>query len=233
MKSNWKKYLPIALIVLLMILAYLFELGDYVSYEQLKKQRHHLTESVQAHPILAPLIFIAIYIVATALSIPGGSLLSITGGFLFPQPLSTLYVVGGATIGATCIFLAAKTALGDSWKEKAGERLHKMQAGFRENAASYLLFLRLVPLFPFWLVNLAPAFFSVSLVTFVWTTFVGIIPGAFVFTQAGVGLGSILDAEGQLSIGSIFTTDIKIALIALAIFALIPIIIKKIREKKK
>lgn len=214
-----------------MIVAYAFDMEEYLTFEELKKHRHTLTNYVKLHPITAPLVFMAIYIVAIALSIPGGTFLSIAGGFLFAQPFSTIYVVVAATIGATCIFLAAKTALGESWKEKAGSALKRMQAGFQENASSYLLFLRLVPLFPFWLVNLAPAFFGVPLITFIWTTFVGIIPGAFVFTQAGVGLGSILDSQGELSIDTIFTTEIKIALIALAVFALLPVVIKKMRGK--
>ncbi len=229
---KWKKYIPIFCIVLLMLIAYFFGAGEFLTFEQLKKYRHTITDYVQGHSITAPLVFMAIYILAIALSVPGGSLLSITGGFLFAQPFSTIYVVTAATIGATCIFLAAKTALGKSWKEKVSATLPKIQAGLQENEASYLLFLRLVPLFPFWLVNLAPAFFGVSPITFIWTTFVGIIPGAFVFTQAGVGLGSILDGKGEFSIDSIFTTDIKIALIALAVFALLPIVIKKVRGKK-
>lgn len=232
MEVRWKKYIPLGVIACFMVLAYLFDISQYFDYEQLKNHRLYLKGIVSKHPVTSSLLFIIIYVTATALSVPGGSLLSITGGFLFPQPISTIYVVFAATVGATCLFIAAKTAIGGSLKRKAGPMMQKMQAGFRESAANYLLFLRLVPLFPFWLVNLAPAFFGVKLSTFIWTTFVGIIPGAFVFTQAGVGLGSLLEVEGEFNIASIFTTEIKIALIALAIFALLPVFIKKMRGKK-
>ncbi|MEC7838535.1 MAG: TVP38/TMEM64 family protein [Chlamydiota bacterium] len=232
-KTLFLRLLPIIIITLLMTTAYFLEFEQYITFEQLKLHRQTLLEMVATYSVLAPVTFVFIYIITTALSIPAGAILSIAAGFLFPQPLSTIYVVIGATIGATCIFLAAKSALGDLLKKKAGPLLHKMHDGFHENAASYLLFLRLVPAAPFWLVNLAPAFFGVSLITFMWTTFVGIIPGTFVFTQAGAGLSSIFEGDNDLSIQSIFTTDIKIALIALAIFALLPVLIKGFKRRQK
>lgn len=224
-----RKYLPLIALLMMMALVYGTGLHAFLTYESLKENRDALKSLSQHHPYLAPVIYIALYALTTALSIPGGAILSIFGGFLFPQPFSTLFVVIGATIGATAIFLIAKTAFGETLKEKTGDKLQKMRSGFEENAASYLLFLRLVPLFPFWLVNLAPAFFGVALFTFVWTTFIGIIPGAFVFTQAGAGLDAIFAAGESFSVDSIFNNQIKIALVALGIFALIPIIIKKIR----
>ncbi|NGX43723.1 MAG: hypothetical protein K940chlam7_02023 [Chlamydiae bacterium] len=226
-----RRFIPLIIIVILMVLAYIFGLHEYLSYETLKGHRATLKTLVDTHPILAPLLYIFVYMVSTALSIPGAIFLSLFGGFLFPQPYSTIFVVTGATLGAILIFLAARTALGEILKERAGPLMQKMRAGFHENAANYLIFLRLVPIFPFWLVNLAPAFFGVRLITFAWTTFFGIIPGAFVFTQAGVGLGAILDAGEALSIDAIFNNQIKIALIALGIFALLPIVIKKFRKK--
>lgn len=229
---KWKKFIPVICILVLMLVAYLYGAGELLTFEMFKKHRITIMKYVESYPILAPLVFMTIYIITIALSIPAGSFLSVLSGFLFGQPYSTLYVIIAATMGATCIFLAAKTALGTEWKEKASTALRSMQEGFQENAASYLLFLRLVPLFPFWLVNLAPAFFGVTLFTYIWTTFVGIIPGAFVFTQAGVGLGSVLDTEGEFSIDTYFTTDVKIALIAFALFALLPVVIKKVRRKK-
>ncbi len=230
-KVAWKRFIPLILIIVIMILVYATGLTDLITFEQLKDNRQTLLDYVNNHPILSAIGFMLLYAASTALSIPGGVFLTIFGGFLFPQPLSTIFVVIGATIGAIIIFLVAKTALGDIMREKAGPVIQKMQKGFQENATSYLLFLRLVPLFPFWLVNIAPAFFGVSLLTFSWTTFVGIIPGAFVYTQAGAGLGSILDTQKEFSLEGIFTWDVKIALIALGIFSLLPIVIKKLRTK--
>jgi uncharacterized membrane protein YdjX (TVP38/TMEM64 family) len=227
-----KRFLPLFILIILMVAAYVFDLANYFSFDQLKAHRESLQLSVSDNPVLAALCFMLIYTLSTALSVPGAAFLSIAGGFLFPQPFATIYVVLGASLGACLIFLAAKTALHDFLKAKAGGLLDSMSEGFQENAASYLLFLRLVPVFPFWLVNLAPAFFGVSLLTFAWTTCIGITPGAFVFTQAGAGLGAIFDSGESFSIGGLFNYQMKIALISLGVFALIPIVIKKIKRKK-
>lgn len=226
-----KRFVPVAIILILMGIAYYFRLDMYLSLDQIKAHRIALSSFVLAHPYLAPIAYMAAYFAVTVLSIPGAIFLTLLGGFLFPQPFSTIYVVIGATLGAVILFLIAKTALGEPLRKKAGPFIQKMEKGFQENAASYMLFLRFVPLFPFWLVNLAPAFFGVPLWTFIWTTFVGIIPGVFVFTQIGAGLGSILDSSEKLTLSSALTTDVKIALIALGIFALLPILIKKIWNK--
>ncbi len=228
-----KKWIPLLVIVTLMIIAYFSGILHYFTFEKLQMHRHTIVAFVSEHWLLSPLLFILLYIIIAALSLPVGAFLSLIGGFLFPQPFSTLYIVIGATIGASLIFLAAKTAIGDLLKKKAGRLLTKIETGFRENGISYLLFLRLVPLFPFWLVNLAPAFLGVPLRTFVWTTFIGIIPGTFVFAQVGAGLGAILDSNQGFSIHGIFNWQVKIALIALGVFALIPIVIKKMKKNAR
>lgn len=228
-----KKWLPLLLIVCLMVAAYFSGVLNYFTFEKLKSQRQTLLMFVSDHWALASILYILLYVMVAALSLPVGIFLSLLGGFLFSQPFSTLYIVIGATIGATLVFLAAKTAFRDLLRKKAGGFLEKMESGFRENAISYLLFLRLVPLFPFWLVNIAPAFFDVRLFTYCWTTFIGIIPGAFVFAQAGTGLGAILDSDQGFSLNTVFNWQIKIALIALGIFALIPIVIKKFRKNAR
>ncbi len=226
-----KKFVPITVVVLLAIVVWSSGLGKHINFETLKEYRRQLKDFVAMYPMAAPAIYMLVYAVSIALSVPWASFLSLTGGFLFLQPFSTLYTVTAATIGACGIFLAAKTAFGEMLQKRAGPLLKKLEAGFQENAISYLFFLRLVPLFPFWLVNLAPALVGVSLRVFFWTTFLGIIPGAFVYTQAGAGLGAIFDTEGSFSIDAVFNTQIKIALAALGIFALIPVVIKKFRKK--
>ena len=233
MKKWLVRLIPLLALAALMVAAYLLGLDDYLSFEVLQTHRQGIVGWVDNHFLIAPLVFMGIYLLSTALSIPGGIYLSLAGGFLFGQPWGTLYVVVGATLGATIIYLVAKTALGDPLREKAGPRLKKMEAGFRKDQISYLFFLRLVPAFPFWLVNVAPAFFGVTLWTYVWTTFLGIIPGAFVFVQAGTGLGAILDSEEGFSVEGVLNIHVKIALIALAIIALIPIVVRKIREKRR
>ena len=139
----------------------------------------------------------AVYIVVVALSVPGGALLTITGGFLFGWLVGGLSTVIGATIGATIVFLIAKTSLGETLAAKAGPWMAKLSEGFRNDAMNYLLFLRLVPAFPFWLINLAPALLNVPLSTFVIATFIGIIPGTFAFAFLGAGLDSIIDKQRE------------------------------------
>lgn len=226
-----KKFIPILIIITLMLVGYFTGFYRSLDFDTLKYHHNELIEYVNNNPIMTPFMFMGAYAASTALSIPGGLLLSLLGGFLFRQPLCTIYVVIGATTGATLLFLAARTALGDFLKKRAGPFLKKMEKGFNENAVSYMLFLRFVPLFPFWLVNLAPAFFRVRLRTYIWTTLVGITPGAFVFTQAGRGLGAIFETSEDFSLASVLNIETKIALIALGIFALIPIFVKKWRKK--
>lgn len=227
-----KKYIPILILVLGFLIVYFSGLLDYLSFETLKMHRKSIVSFVSERYFLSSLGFIFLYILAIAFSIPGGVFLTILGGFLFPQPLSTIYVVFSATIGATLLFLAAKTAFRDFFEKKVSKGfLKKMEKGFQENGSSYLLFLRFIPLFPFWLVNLAPAFFGASLWTFVWTTFVGIIPGSFVYAQTGAGLGAILDTDKPFSLDAIFNWKMRIALICLALLSLTPIIVKKMKKK--
>ncbi len=229
----FKKFIPLIVLAILMLTAYFTGITKFFTFDSLKNYHKTLNDFVAAHPFSAPLLFMAVYLVSTALSLPGGAILSLAGGFLFPFPLSSLYVVVAASLGACVIFLLAKTTFGNLLKQKAGPFMQKMDAGFSQNTIGYLLFLSFVTLFPFWLVNLAPAFFGVRLWTFFWTTFVGIIPGSIVFTQAGSGLASIFETNQELSLSTIFTTKIKIALALLGVFALLPMLIKRFVKKFK
>ncbi len=229
---NWKKWIPLVVIFLAMGVFYLSGAYHYFSFDAIKAHRQSIQSYIDLHPIMTPLIFMALYVVAVALSFPGAVFFTLFGGFFFGL-IATLYTTIGATLGAALIFLAARTALGDALKKKAGPFLVKMKAGFERNAGSYLLFLRFIPLFPFWLVNLAPAFFGVSLLTFAWTTFIGILPGSFVYTQAGNALGAIFDEGQSFSLDAVFNTQMKIALVILAIFALAPIAVKSLIKKFK
>ena len=228
-----RKWIPLIVILLLMVAVYFLGLPKYLSFEMLKKHREILLAHIEAHPILMPVLYILVYILVVALSLPGGAVLTLLGGFFFGVPWGVIYVVVGATIGATLIFLAARTALGDLLRRRAGPFLKKMEGGFQRNAASYLLFLRFIPLFPFWLVNIAPAFFNVRTTTYLWTTFVGIIPGSYVYTQAGRGLGAIFEKDEGFTVGNIFNTEMRIALVVLALFSLIPKIKKKLRHDRQ
>ena len=182
---------------------------------------------------------------------PGGALLTLLGGFLFGWLIGGTTTVFAATIGATILFLVAKTSLGEVLVKKAGPWLEKLSDGFKEDAANYLLFLRLVPVFPFWLINLAPALLGVNLRTFFFGTLIGIIPGTFAFSFLGAGLDSIIarqkqvfhecqqaaaktgeSCEFKLSVGDLVTTEMLTAFVVLGIVALIPVILKKLKQRK-
>lgn len=228
-----RRLLPLLILALVAVGIYASGLHRYLSFDALRDHRETLLALVADHAVIAPLAFIAIYALATALSIPGGAVLTIAGGFLFGTWLGGLFVVIGATLGASAVFLIAKTSLGDLLKSKAGPRLKRMEEGFRENALSYLLFLRLIPVFPFWLVNLVPAFLGVGLATFVIGTFVGIIPGSLVFASVGNGLGAVFDQGGTPDLGIIFKPSILGPIVALGLLALVPIAYKRFARKPR
>lgn len=208
-----------------------FGLGEYLDFEVLARNREWLLDQVADNRIAATAAFLAIYAGAVALSVPGATLLTITGGFLFGIALGTAYAVVGATLGATLLFVLARGTFRELLSRKAGGYLKRLENGFKENALSYLLFLRLIPLVPFWLVNLVPALLDVPLRTFIVGTFVGIIPGTFVYTSVGNGLGAILDEGGRPDFGLIFRPEILLPILGLAALALVPAAYRKIRGK--
>lgn len=227
-----RRFGPLALVGGAIAAAFAFGVGDYLSFEALRENRDVLMALVKEQALLAVLTFVALYAISTALSLPGGAVLSIAGGFLFGSILGTVWIVIGATLGAVGIFLAAKTALGEVLKAKAGPWLKKMETGFRDNAFNYLLVLRLVPLFPFFVVNLVPAFLGVGLRTFTIATLIGIIPGAFVFASVGAGLGSVFEQGGDFSPAAALTPEVITALVGLAILALVPVGYQKLKARR-
>lgn len=227
-KRGWmSRLLPVLGLMLAMALFFGLGLDRYVSLELLRDNRELLTDFVAEYYLLAALAFIALYAVVTGLSVPGAAVLTLSGGFLFGAVGGTAYAVIGATIGATAVFWAARTAFGDALRARAGKAIGLMREGFRRDAFNYLLFLRLVPAFPFFVVNLVPAFLGVSTRTYVLATVIGIIPGGFVFATVGAGLGSIFDQQGEIGLGDIMTPEIILAMIGLGLLALVPVVAKR------
>lgn len=202
-------------------------LASYLSLDTLKTHREALSAWVDGNVVLAAAAYVVVYVVAVAFSMPGAVFLTLAGGFLFGAALGTVLTVTGATIGATLIFLFAKTLFGENALDRFGAPAAKLADGIRRNAGSYLMVLRLVPLFPFFLVNLVPAFVGVPLATYVLTTFFGIIPGTAVFSLAGAGLGTVLDQGGSITASSILTREIVAGLVGLAALSLAAIPIRK------
>jgi len=232
-KAPFWRYLPIAVLALGLTAFFALDLHRYFSFETLKENRMVLQAFVERHFLLAIAIYGAGYAIAVAFSFPGASILTIAGGFLFGLTSGTLATVLGATLGATGLFLAAKLAFGNLLRRKAGKTLRKMEAGFQENAFHYLLVLRLVPLFPFWLVNLAPALLEVPLRTYILATFIGIVPGTFVYVSIGNGVGALFDRGETPDLGVIFEPAILIPILGLSLLALVPVAYKKIRARKE
>jgi len=239
-KFSIAKLIPIGILLAGLVAFFATGLNKYVSFAELAKHHTALAAWVHAHFLWAVLAYIAGYAVMIAFSLPGGAVATIFGGFLFGgmidgiggTALAAAIVVVGATIGATALFLAARTGLGEPLRARAGPGLKRMEAGFRENAMSYLLVLRLVPLFPFWLVNLVPAFLGVPLRTYVIGTFFGIMPGTFVYASVGRGLGAILAEGKKPDLGIIFKAEILIPLLGLALLALIPVVYKRLKARR-
>jgi len=228
-----RRLAPLLVVAMAAALCLAFGVQDYFSLDALRDNRQWLAEEVAAHRVLAVAVFALVYVGVVALSIPGASILTIAGGLVLGQILATAVVVVAATLGATLLFLVAKTSLGDALKARAAPWLQRMADGFAANALSYLLVLRLIPLFPFFVVNLVPAFLGVKLRTYVLATFLGIIPGTFVYASFGAGLGRLLDAGREVSLDSVLTPQIATALVGLAVLALLPVGYKKLQAARR
>jgi uncharacterized membrane protein YdjX (TVP38/TMEM64 family) len=228
-----RRVVPIGVLLIAVALFYLFGLDDYLTCEALQANRTIVTDFVDAHRALALILYVFVYAVIVTLSVPGGALMTVTGGFLFGVVPTTFAVVIGATAGATALFLIAKTALGDPLRARAAPWLKALEAGFQEHAFPYLLVLRLFPLFPFFVVNLVPAFLGVSVATYVGATFVGIIPGVVIFSLVGDGLGSITDACGTFSVADVMTPKLITAFVGVGVLLLAPIAYKKIKALRR
>lgn len=214
---------PLVAIVCGFVAFFAFDLDSYVTFDTLRENRQWLNDQVAEHRLTAVLAFVALYAAVVTFSLPVAAVVSVSGGFLFGLWFGTIWNVVAATLGATLLFVAARTVFADILHDRAGPWFHKVEAGFRKNAFNYLLFLRLVPAFPFFVVNLVPAFLGVRLPTFVMATFLGIIPGGFVYTSVGAGLGSVFDSGEEFSVSGVLTPEIVTAMAGLALLALLPV----------
>lgn len=227
-----RRWLPLLVLAVAVIVFFALDLGRYLTFSALAANREWLLAEVARRGFLAALVFMLAYATVVALSVPGGAVLTVMSGFLFGTWLGGLYALIAATFGAATIFLIARTSLGEPLRQRAGPFLRKVEAGFQENATSYLLILRLVPLFPFWLVNLVPAFFGVTLRTFVIGSFFGMAPGTFVYASLGEGLGAIIESGGTPDLKVIFQWRVLGPLIGLAVLAFVPVAYKRYKRRQ-
>jgi uncharacterized membrane protein YdjX (TVP38/TMEM64 family) len=242
------KLLPLVAILGAGILVFTMGWHRELSLEALAKHRAALDAFIKGNFTLALATYVGIYILAAALSLPGGLFLTVTGGILFGWLIGGLAASLGATVGATILFLVARSALGDFVRRKAGARVQKLAAGFQADALNYLLFLRLVPLFPFWLVNIAAALLGVGFATFVLATSFGILPATFAFAFVGSGLDSVLTAQEHayqaclaaarpdcrldFNLKAAVTPQLLLALTFLGVLAILPVLVKHWRSRR-
>ena len=238
----------VAVFATLIAAAYATGWHRQLSLETLVRHRTTIDAFIGAHYIGALAIYVGIYITSVSLSIPASLLLTVAGGILFGPVAGPLAAIVGSATGGTVVFLVAKTALGEGLLRRAGPFAMKFADGFRADAFSYLLFLRLVPVFPFWLVNLAPALFGIGLRTFVSATLLGIAPAAFAFGFVGAGLDSVIAAQEtayknclaasgagcrlNFDLREAVTPELLGAFIALGLIALIPVVLRGLKERK-
>jgi uncharacterized membrane protein YdjX (TVP38/TMEM64 family) len=224
--SGVGRFLPLIIIAAGLAAFFGFGLHRYISIEALRDNRDALQGFVAANLPLAVFVYVAVYALLVAISFPGAGLLTIFGGFLFGL-WGTAPTVIAATLGAVAIFLVAKTALGESLRTKAGGFIAKFEEGFRKGEFSYLLVLRLVPAFPFWIVNVVPAFLNADLRKYALATLIGIIPGSFVYTSIGAAAGAVFDQGGELRLTGVMTQpEVLLPIAGLIVLSLIPIAMK-------
>jgi len=245
--SALRRWLPFVVLVALVGLAYALQLHRDISFETLLWNRHEIDRFVAEHSAAAVIGFIVLYIAAVSLSLPGGAILTVTGGFLFGPVVGSVAACVGALAGATVIFLIARSALGEFVTRRAGPFAARFAEGFRADAFNYLLFLRLVP-FPFWLVNLASALLGVRLRTYVAATAIGIIPATVTFAIFGAGLDSVMaaqesgykaciaagrpDCSVDFDLSNVLTPTLIAALVALGALALVPVLARRFLGRK-
>jgi uncharacterized membrane protein YdjX (TVP38/TMEM64 family) len=231
-RAAWRRWWPLAIIIVGVVLVFAFDIDEFATFEHLKAHHQRLAAFVATHYIQAIAGYFVLYVMFVALSLPGAIWLTVAGGFLFGIVAGAILAVLAATTGASLLFLATKTSLGEYLHEHAGPWLAKVERGFADNQWSYLLMMRLFPVIPFFIANLVPAFLGVRLPVFIATTFIGIIPATIIFTTVGAGLGSVLERSTELSLHSLLTPQVEGALIGLALLAAVPIAVKFLRRRR-
>lgn len=226
MKSHQKRLLVALCISAAIIIIRVFGLHELLNFETFRQYRDQLLTITNEQYFLIASVFVLTYIIVVALSIPGATILTLTAGFLFGF-VGVLYVNAGATAGAVLAFLAARYLIGDWIQKRYGDRFESFNKEIAENGYNYLLTLRFIPLFPFFLINIFAGLTRIPIITFAWTTMVGILPGSFIYIYTGSQLGGI-DKPGD-----ILSLQIILAFVLLGLLALSPVIIKKILKKDK
>ena len=233
-KPAWLRHVPLLTILVVAVIGY-FTLRDYLSFDTLRENRDILLAYRDANYMGITALFILIYFVIVAFSLPGAAVASVTGGFLFGLTLGTAFNVIAASLGAFAIFLAARWGLGRmlaARMDASDGTLKKIKTGLQDNEVSVLFLMRLVPAVPFFVANLLPALVGVRFFNFAFTTVLGIVPGAIVFTWIGVGLGEVFDRGESPDLSLLWEPQVIGPILGLCALAALPIAIKAIRGRK-
>lgn len=221
------KKIALALVgIVVVILFFSYDLQRFLTLAALKANRQTLLDYYAVHTLAMVAGFMALYIVQTALSLPGAAILSLAAGAIFGVFMGTVYAIIAATIGATLAFLVARYVFRDAVLNRFGSKLEGMNRELDERGFNYLLFLRLVPLFPFFLINLAAGLTRLPLRTFFIGTLLGIIPGGFVYVNAGASLATIDSLSG------IASPRVLGSFALLGLFALLPVLYNRFKSRK-
>lgn len=229
------RHLPLVMIAVVALIG-AFTLRDYLSFETLRDNRDALLAFRDANFVGLAAAFIGLYVVIVAFSLPGAAVASVTGGFLFGLATGTVFNVLAATVGASLIFLAARWGLGAALTarlEASDGKLKTLKDGLRNTEIEVLFLLRLVPVVPFFVANLLPALVGVKFRNFLFTTVLGIIPGALVFTSIGVGLGQVFDRGETPDLSLLWAPHVIGPILGLCALAALPIVIKAVRGRKE
>ena len=223
-----RRLLPLLLLAGLLAAGYALGLQRWLDWQVLGARQAELRALVAARPVAAAALYGLAYAAAVAASFPGAAVLTIAGGLLFGAVEGTELAVGGATLGAVAFFLAARTALRPVLeqpllKQGAGSLLERLRPGLERDGFSYVLALRLLPVVPFWLINIAAALTGVRLTAFAAATLLGIIPGGAVYAAMGAGIGGVLAAGGRPDLAVILSPPVLLPLLGLAVLALLPL----------
>lgn len=230
--ATWRRLAPGLFLLVGLTLFLLFGLERFFSFEMLSRHHAALTAWVADHGALSALLFTLAYALVVAFSLPIAIIITPIGGFLFGIWVGAVLSVIGATLGSVAVFLAARTALRGAFQARAGATLARFEEGFRRDSFSYLLFLRLVPVFPFWLVNIVPALLGMKLAPYTLATLIGIVPAAIVYAGIGAGFGLLFDRGEVPDLGIIFEWRVLLPLLGLALLALVPVLYSHLRGDK-
>lgn len=231
---NWiKRFGPLILVALAVAVVFASGLADHLTLVELKARRDQLQGFVALHPVLSFGLYILIYIAVVSLSLPGALVMTLSGGFLFGPWLGAAAASSGASLGAAVIFLVCRSAVGDSLRGKAGSTIAKIEEGVRRDAFSYILTLRLIPVMPFWLVNLAAGFVNIPLRTFLAATVLGILPGSLVYSGLGSGLGEVFASGQEPNLRVIFEPHLLLPLVGLGLLSLLPVVLRRFRKSEE